>query len=270
MLAYSTIPTRAQFKRGNSAVLGMRRHDPALVRIEDVLARLESSPDDFVLVAELFFDLNGWLNAYHDGESRIARGRYPAISWLHEVTHHKLRWLSGARTQGQLSRILDEIFGSRSEARLFERDGGFVSPQRKTAKLIFDAGRAYRVLTEPGLPRGMHRVDSCWFESDFTRTLIRANDDANDNGGAPPQGFAPFVMSLDREFYMARDGLRPAFFAEAPIAASGTMRIVDGRIVGIRGAKLSAVLQGLRGRGVDIAGITVHEPKPEAEPALAS
>jgi hypothetical protein len=270
VFGYSTIPTKAQFKRGNAVVLGMRGHDPELIFIEDMLGRLESAPDDFVLMAELFFGLNGWLNAYHDGASHIERRRYPAISLLNEAAHRKLRWLCGAGTQGQLSRILGEIFGSWNEARPFERDRGLATSQRKAAKLIFDAGRAYRVLTEPGLPRGMHRVDSSWFESDFARGLTRANDD----DGLPPEGFAPFVMSPDREFYMARRGFRPAFFADVPIAAAGTMRIVDGRIVGLRGdgsrgAKLSAVLQGLRVRGVDIAGITVHDGDSRAEPALA-
>lgn len=272
MPAYMMLPSMAKFVQDT----GPAGHDATLRYITDTLNRMPPGGNDrFIAMTDLFFGLNGWIKAYHEGSVQIRKPAYPAVAALTDCVIKELQKVVGAPTAAHLSRALSNMFGLANVSAGRRTDANFNAitfdkGRRELSRLHFRNGLAFRARTPdmigaPPGPDGLTLVQSRWFETDIRR-----------QGVDSMPGFAPFVMSLEREFYMARHEVaqggifHSAYFGDGRVGAAGTMLIETGRVLAIRSdsghfrpppRSMASALKGLQAKGLSIDNVTVYDFK---------
>jgi hypothetical protein len=240
--AYSHVPSAAQFQKDSSVMLAVRSHDAIISHIDWLLGRYrahewKTDAKAKVILCDLFVTTNFWLKRYYEKHPAMKRERHPAVSALFERVTIELRMVFGC-TRAEVGQRITEIFGRdlTPEGEQTDRAKGahFYDCQAlKTLRLRFRSGRVYHY--EQNHRRGPMRlvpVNSAeFYEAVRAVGMVRRPD------------WAPFIMTLEREFYMSRHTLNvpgaPNIFHSAytgggTVCAAGTMLIRSGQILGIR------------------------------------
>jgi hypothetical protein len=282
---YHQIPSPAQFQKDSSVTLALRKSDKILTHVDWLLERYTHytiSTTDWsmrrVILADLFLTCNYWIKLYHERHPRILKERYPAVLALFEAVVEKLGELLQC-TKGQVAQALDEIYGRTMHAHGFE-----VDYKEGRAKYFSKAEAAiYRIRFQGGLAYQYE-----WWKPNFGRKLVPAESErafveisrrgANGADRAfTKKNFAGFVMTIERELYMAKhdigtshghDGLFHSSYTKGQqVMMAGTMLIENGRIKAIRGdsghykpteQNMAMLLQALGMFGVDLSRIELY------------
>ena len=274
MTTYANIPSAAQFKNDSSVLAAVRAKDHNLAAIDGLLEafpRATARDERFTALVELFFAINSWVMALRAKVSGVEPKRYDAIMALLAVVEKELMAMLGIANRGTLASELVKICGLKLTSGGLSTDlrfnaQYFKSARREAAKLHILGGVIKRYTVDlVGAPKGLQPVESSWF--------VNANMSRGAAGFALPD-FAPFVMSMEREFFMtyhfhgSQGVYHSAYFAGGPVAMAGTMLIRNGRLLGIRGdsghyqpgpEKMAACLRALKAKGVVLRGVQVYD-----------
>jgi hypothetical protein len=285
-LTYSAVPTAAKFQKDSSITFAIRGDDRILKHIDWLLERYaersggknESWSLRRVILADLFMTCNFWIKSYHQGNTRMKKERYPAVLALFESVVSALTMLLQC-TRAQLPGILEEMFG-----RDMHKHGIEVDYDSKRAKYLSEAERhIYRVRFRAGLAyqynwwvQGAHSTHLLLAESKRAYTAIRKKGNDNTVVEVFP-GWGCFVMTLEREIYMAKPDVgavgskagifHSSFTGGDIVTMAGTMLIENGIVKGIRtdsghytptNTNMSMLLQALAMYGVDLCRIRMY------------
>jgi hypothetical protein len=177
------------------------------------------------------------LKSYYEKHPGMKRERYPAVSGLFERVKYELVFAFNCH-EDDVGHKITEIFG-----RDLTQDGKNTDQNKRAAfydklqlklyRIRFKAGRAYQ-LRQNDKRGGMQfaPVNS----ADFFEAV-------NAVGAVRTPGWGPFVMTLEREFYMSMHTMKKAsdnifhsaYTRGGTVSGAGTMLIKNGQILGIRG-----------------------------------
>jgi hypothetical protein len=240
MKAYRTIPTLAQWRSDSSVTLGTRSSDVILSRIDALVAAFNERPREFqVIVCDLYFTIDYWLK-YFKTNSKMEKGREPAMMVLFKVVVDYLCGMLNCR-MWSLRHELETVFGRELtplglKMDLLEKRAQYLErAELEKYKIWFRGGMAYQWPIQPG---------------QGARQLVNSADVYNARAGAmntselPAVNYGSFVLSMERDFYMARhapgsedkfDGFyHSSYMAGKTVMAAGSMLIVGGRIERLR------------------------------------
>lgn len=284
MKNYATVPSSAQFKSDSSVLGATRAKDQNLFAIDallDTYMRTMERDARFTVLTELFFTINSWVMALRAKSPGVEPKRYDAVMALLAAVEKELMTLLGVGNRGTLAHELVKVCGLTLTTLGANTDSRFVaqsmkSARREAAKLHIQGGVIRRYTVDiVGAPRGLQPVNSGWFVN---------NSIARGNAGVAIPDAAPFVMSMEREFYMAyhfhgSSGVyHSAYFGGGAVGMAGTMVVKNGKLVAIRGdsghyqpgpAQMANALRTLRSRGVDLKGVLVYDYLRYVPPRLA-
>lgn len=271
-LNYPGIPTVSQFRKDSNVSLAIRSNDQMLHAMDRSLEKLAQASDDkMALTADLFFTINSWIKLFHEKGRGIEPGRYPAISALSEAVQDELSKMYGVTSRGQLARKLNEIFGAQITSSGSSTDAQFkammfTKAARESKRIYFEGGKMKRYTSDlrENVRPGLQLLDS---------KLFAGPPIARRGAGFSLPGFAPFVMSMEREFYMTKHtveqgGVFHSAYFNGVVAMAGTMLVENGVLKAIRGDsghyqpdkyKMVNALRALRARGVNLRGVTVYD-----------
>lgn len=245
-VTYADVPALAQFRKDSSITFAIRDNDHVLAYIDHLLERYHkwsAGSDEHaysmrrVVLCELFLTCNYWIKSFHEQRPMMKKERYPAVLGLFEAVVNKLTVLLGC-TRPMVAYTIEEIFGREMtqagiSTDLRQNAAHFDRKTRAAFRLRFRAGRVYCYENYGTGSMRLKPANSIDFYTAVTRR----------GAGATIHGWAPFVMTLEREFFMTRHSLnesgRPnifhsAYTAGGIVAAAGTWSIRDGVIDGIR------------------------------------
>jgi hypothetical protein len=200
---YAVIPSASRFRDDSSVFGATRSKDAALHAIDgllDALPRTAQRDERFTTFAELFFAINSWTIALRSKTPGVEPKRYDAVMALLAVVERELMGMLGVGNRGTLANELIRICGLPLTAGGQNTDFRFMaqamkSARREASKLHISGGIIRRYTVDiVGAPPGLQPVNSAWF---VNNSLSRGT------AGAAMVDFAPFVMSMEREFYMA-------------------------------------------------------------------
>jgi hypothetical protein len=241
MKTYTTVPTLAQWRSDSSVALATRSSDVILSRIDALVSAFNERPREFqVIVCDLYFTIDYWLK-YYKTNSKMEKGREPAMMVLFKVVVDYLCGMLNCNLWS-LRHELDLVFGRElstlgikmdvqlKRARYLER------AELEKYKIWFRGGLAYQWPVQAG---------------QGTRQLVNSASVYNPQAGQidtdalPAVNYGSFVMSMDRDFYMARhapgsddnkfDGFyHSSYTGGKTVMAAGSMLIESGRIKRLR------------------------------------
>ena len=281
---YSQIPTPGQFQHDSSVTFAFRKDDTILTHIDWILERYQSrvrlgnEPVAPAILSHLFMTCNFWIKSYHEGNQRMKKERYPAVLALFEAAVNRLCELLQCH-RGNLPYILEEIYGRDMHAHGFQVDYDsqrahyMDKDERQVYRMRFKGGLAYQYpWWSSSAP--MRLVPA---ESSHAYTAIRRKGE-NGNAEDASQDFGCFVMTLERELYMAKPlvgdaGSQEGMFhssltAGGVVTMAGSMLIRNGKILAIRSdsghykptrMNLGLLLQALAMYGVNLKQITLYD-----------
>lgn len=238
---YSGVPSAAQFRKDSSVTFAVRSNDVVLNHVDWLLEQYPTHLRDAsmrrVILVDLFLTANHWIKLFHERSPQVHKDRYPAVLALFESAVVDLARLLGC-TRGQVAAFIEEMYGrditaGGRQTDLVKNAKYFDKLQREEFRIRFQGGRAHQYARDAE-PVRLVAVNS----ADHYAHVRRGN-----LGDASP-GWAPFVMTLERAFYMTKHTLNvpnePNLFhssylgPDTPIACAGTMLIEQGVIRGIR------------------------------------
>lgn len=282
------IPPLAVWKSSSSVTLANRASDKVLTRIDEYVGKADVKGDRRVTLAWLYYMTDHWLMLAGVGTSvkgnlqskDINSGRLAAMYALFMVTVDTLcadltkGMFGGAYgvTPNTLPEFLEQMFGRDILAKklhqdIWQGDGKYIEASELLKyRLQFKGGLVYM---------------TNWFEPNAAPKLVLAN-----SSHAAPLGknfypeteehYGGFVMGMSRELYMnqhvtGRAGQHSSFFHSSyfggkGVLCAGTIKIVNGRIVGIsngsghyapRVSELLSLIQVLEMHGVPMNQVTV-------------
>jgi hypothetical protein len=279
-LKYNDIPSVQRFQKDSSVTFATRKDDRILVHLDWLLERYNARQDDWslrrIILCDLFLTANFWVKSFHENNKSILKERYPAVLALFEVTVDKLCLLLGVG-KGALALQIEEMVGRDNTPAGKQTDFNmsakiFDAKVREVFRIKFRDGLLYHNFPEAKVPGRLVKLNS---EDYYTKLARRAAP-----GGAMAHGFegwGPFVMTLERVFYMTKHTLNepglPNIFHSSytgggTISAAGTMLVVDGRLKGLRpdsghykplAANTLAALQALGMFGVKLQEVMVYD-----------
>lgn len=284
------VPTLAQWKSSSSVMLANRSSDHVLARIDEYVGKADVKGDRRVTLAWLYFMTDHWLKLAGVGTNAkgqshlqakdINTSRLPSMYALFIATVEALcadltkGMFGGAYgvTPNTLPEFLEQMFGRDILAKklkqdIWEGDARYIEASELLKyRLQFKGGLVYK---------------TNWFEKNAAPKLVLAN-----SSHAAPKGkhfypetedhYGGFVMGMSRELYMnqhvtAGAGQKSSFFHSSyfggkGVLCAGTIRITNGRIVGIsngsghympRVSELLTLIQVLEMHGVAMSGVSV-------------
>ncbi len=255
------VPGLQTFKNDSGITFANRNEDQILTKLDKGLEKynLANAKSDYSLrriaLVDLFLTANYWIKSYHQQNKLMKAERYPAVSALFEAVVAQLATLLQC-PRPQVSRRIEEIFGRdltsegvstdiRFDAKIYDK------VERGRHRLHFRGGLAYRYEAVANGPMQLVPLDSSKYYTKLERG--RQGDKA-----LQFENWGPFVMTLEREFYMSKHTLNvpdaPNIFHSAytggyeqpgpapyqgytqgaTVSAAGTMYVVAGKILGIR------------------------------------
>ncbi len=307
---YSTVPSAARFKQDSSVAFAVRKDDRILAHLDFLLERHDHYGRDLdfnkcrVILCDLFLTANYWIKCFHEKSPRMRKERYPAVLALFEVSIEELcqpwhfdvkkptwvplsdgpdcrAWRSSSNKAQWVAGRIQEIYSLKLDAHgeYIDQTVGaaryFDKMQRRIYRLRFSGGRAYQYQ---------------WWRKHWQFELVPAESKRaeaaiarmGDDGEKSPasKGYGGFVMTLDRELYMAKhklggEGMRDGIFhssytAGEPVVMAGTMLIRNGYIQAVRcdsghykpgSINCALLLQGLGMFGVNLRKVAVYDFK---------
>jgi hypothetical protein len=241
--SYSAVPSPKQFQKDSSVTFAVRRDDTILAHLDWLLEQYSSGPHHhlptrrLVILCDLFLTANYWIKNY-EGSSRMKKDRYPAVLALFEAVVNQMAQQLHCKIC-EVGQYVKEIFGRdmTDKGAQTDRDNNahyFNKVEREMYRLKFKGGKVYNTDPEKHHPPRLGLLTS----SDYSQDGLR-----RPGGSIPLPGAAPFVMTMEREFYLTRHYLNvpghenifhSAYTSGGIVAAAGTMLVNAGTIVGIR------------------------------------
>ena len=281
--SYAAIPSAAQFRKDSSVTLARRSDDRVLTHLDWVLERYahHMRPDTFdpgmrrVILCDLFVASNYWIKSFHEKRPAMLRDRYPAVLALFEAVVNELCTLLGC-TRPMVAQAVEEMFGRDLTPGGVETDASMAPQYFDRAELAllrirFRAGVAYHYGLGAAVGGQLAPLQTAQF---YTGVARKGNDGQRH---APGKDWAPFVMTLEREFYMTKHWLNEvghqnvfhsSYTRGGTVSAAGTLYAKDGVISGIRPdsghykpleQNVAAALLALQMFGVPMARLYVHD-----------
>lgn len=241
MIKYTRIPTLSAWQSASSVSLAIRRSDAVLHRIDNLVWAFHESPLHLMrsVACDLYFSVDYWLQHFKTNHQMDKR-REPAMNALYAAV---VDFLCGAFNCqiSTLPRELDLMFGRELSELGFRIDMEFGRAQylqRKDldhCRIWFKHGLAYQ-----------------WGSGTEGRTYKLLDSAGLHNpaafvakeGQLPNPGYGAFVLSMDRNLYMARhqpgeNGAFNGFYHSTylggqAVMAAGSMLIQSGRIQRMR------------------------------------
>ncbi|HEY1377435.1 MAG TPA: hypothetical protein VGF55_11615 [Gemmataceae bacterium] len=279
-ITYMTMPLVRQFQKDSSVTFAIRGDDRILFHIDWLLERYhffnwrpgaDAESKRRLILSDLLMTCKFWLKRAKEGHPRMKKERAPAIAALEAAVWNQLRAVLRC-TREEAEQTIDEIYGrSLSENGLntddLHQDAKYFSEmERKAYRLRFRGGLAYQYP---------------WWDTSARQTLRPAdsshafNPEVQRPGGAVGlDGFGGFVMTMDREVYMAKHTIggqfgqngvyHSSYTAGRVVTRAGTMLIKAGEIKAVRSdsghykpteQNMAALLQGLSMYGVNLRQI---------------
>lgn len=299
-MRYSYIPDPATFKRDSSVSLARRASDPVLTRVDNLLAfyqtlRFDTDTEKQLLalavLTDLFMALRYWLRLAQTtpNHATLKVERQPAMQALLDAVVGRLSQELGVSADGvpgfvrdfkcrdmtDYGHFADNSVGDDLGTSAPARDFYFKTARRAATAVRFKNGVAYRMSTKSGEKGRLVKLNSADFESRMMR-----------GGSASLKGWAPFAMGDEGDLYMTRHFIalddadnttherifHSTYTGGGPLVAAGTMLVVDGLILGIRGDSghyrptdhnIAEALRMLATRGVKIQRIKWHDWEPK-------
>lgn len=246
-ITYKEIPTVKRFMSDSSVTFAVRGEDKILIHLDWLLERYhlyerkqdESLPQ--IILCEIFLTANYWIKSLKEKNPRMKEGRYPAVLALFGAAVAELGRLFRCSDR-EVARQIEEMFGRdltpegaktdrKMHARMFGVD------ELALYRIRFRGGKAFHYGLEPTGPKRLAPLDTAPF---FTEVARKGADGKMNKTN---EGWGPFVMTLEREFYMAKHWLgtpghsnvfHSAYTKGRPVSAAGTMLVEGGVIKGIR------------------------------------
>jgi hypothetical protein len=255
-IKYEDVPSPERWRKDSSAFGAIRSKDIILAQIDryvDQFAVAKNQPGGAgkVLLSDMFQACNAWISGYVRGSANMLKDRHPAVQALFSVTTLKLAdalGVSMTRNGEDLSPLQRQMMvGNKmrdglgiqiTQAGLTTditcgRGSNINSARLKEFRISFKGGLAYQ---------------NTWWAAKVERMPAESENTADETRTlgniASSKGFAPFVVTLDRNFYMAlhrvgtdygHDGLfHSSYNNGAPLLMAGTIRIESGVITGLR------------------------------------
>ncbi len=260
-ITYTTMPTLEKFKKDSSVTLAFRDKDIILTHIDAKLAAHHTAIASHqqaiadLLLIELFQSCNVWITSFNRGNPLLLKGRYLAVLALFEAVVSELaRALGIPKTANGADVYLAPKVAQKMRDMLgFELDPHGVhvdvtkgraavmdQAQRFQHRVYFKHGLAYQ---RPWWSQGANRLKFVLADSSHAAVPDGLRN-ANLPGAASTSGYGTFVMSQDRNLFMARHSLggdnsfagifHSSYTAGSRVIAAGSMKIQQGRILGVR------------------------------------
>lgn len=250
-ITYAGVPSVKQFQKDSSIALAIRSRDRILSHLDWLIERYHvhvADPDQrrlpSIVLVEIFLAANYWIKSYHENRPDMKKERYPAVLALFEAAVDALaHGLQVGRPQ--VAQQIKEIFGRDITQEGLDTDEikkahFFDARELALLRIRFKGGLAYHY----GLDAEKHAeltlkpLDS----KKFYLAVVRKNGRGGQKSECFP-GWAPFVMTHERELYMTKHWLDDAkhknifhssYTRGGMVAAAGTMGVKNGAIVGLR------------------------------------
>jgi len=288
-ITYQTIPNFGAWKSDSKVkdIRVRRKHDPILLRIDNIIRAIETSTDNgeaLYLRFELFFSTNFWLKSIKQQHTmeKMQPGREPAVRALFQCNAKALAASFDCGVQA-LPNVLEQHFGRTlsQHGRTMDIDSYHYFKQqaeREKFKLFYKGGVVYQ-LPWRDIQQGkdIKLVKPVRAESAVIR--MHTKPGLRD---VLKEDWAFFVMSIGRELYMTPHhgvikngtsaGVVPKFHSSImsgmPVSCAGSICIKNGIVTGIRNDSghyqptnfhLLNVLQHLSMMGVSLQKVTVYD-----------
>ena len=260
-LTYRHMPSVQQFKKDSSVALAVRDKDIILTHIDrklqayaSAVASNEQNTAD-LLAMELFQSCNFWIASFNRRNPLMLKGRYPAVLALFEAVVNELATAFGLeKTKDgvdlymapKVASLMRDMFGF-----ALHSHGVTLDVKESRAATLDEAQRAtYRVYFKHGLA-----YQRPWWTTGPDRLKLRLADsqhaavpeglrNANLPGAQASPGYGTFVMTQDRNLYMAIHSLgesgtfagifHSSYSGGSRVIAAGSMKIQNGRVLGYR------------------------------------
>jgi hypothetical protein len=231
---YTSVPSASTFQKDSSVALAIRRQDRILSHMDWLLTEYEkaTTPSKHVILTDLFLTTNFWIKSWHEKRPSIEmqKERYPAVLALFEAAVTELACVMWC-PKGQVAAGIEEIFGRDITDDGIRTDSAndtlfFGEIERKAYRLQFKYGQIYHSqLNSVKRTLGMALLNSNDYFTGVTRF-----------GAAVGIGWAPFVMTRERDFYMTAhsQNIYHSSYTGGTVAAAGTMFVEAGVLLGVR------------------------------------
>jgi hypothetical protein len=244
---YKSIPSVKQFQSDSSIMFAVRGEDKILIHLDWLLERYHlhtrsgAAGLQRIILCEIFLGANYWIKSHHENRPHMKKERFPAVLALFEAAVRELCALL-ACNERMVARHIEEIFGRDLTPEGAKTDGKRkpqLFPENELAlyRIRFKGGRAYHLGLNASLPMRLAPLHTEPFFSPIARK------DTDGEVAPPNEGWGPFIMTLEREFYMTkhwfdtpghRDVFHSSYTHGRTICAAGTMLAEHGVIKGIR------------------------------------
>lgn len=286
-ITYSEIPDSDTWAKDSSVMLAIRKNEPSLLRIDQLLEMYRFAPKNKpgvwgLILCDLFLTIEYWFSMREKFKGKVNEGRLPAMRALFEVTVAKLGPFFADRdgkpaSAPQVSNAMKLFVGAGMSNHGYLADDTmgfekFTNEQVYSYRLWFKGGLAYQMPWWTANPAGHFELASSKHGYLPVRRPKAGHSQVADN----LVGWAPFIMTLDRFIYMAKhdfDANRKSgnYFHSSynngqRVTMAGTMNIHNGQITGIRMDSghyqpglhnLVALIWALKMYGVDLKKISL-------------
>ena len=269
------MPTLSKWQSDSSVAMATRKSDPVLSRIDFLVSAFHDAPMSAArgVACDLYYCIDYWLK-YVKTNRNMNKGREPAMRALYACT---VEFLCSAFhcSVNVLPRELDMMFGRELSELGFKFDFEHGKAEYLEGKEIekykiwFKGGRAYQ-FTRPPEKAARRLLDSSRLHN--PEAFVRRE------GQLPNADYGAFVLTMGRDFYMARHApgeanqfngfYHSSYVAGQTVMAAGSMLIRSGRIMRIRSdsghykpvdTNMLQVLRALRMVGMPIDDIVVED-----------
>jgi hypothetical protein len=240
---YGKMPSPAEFHRDSSVMMAVRSQDRILSHLDEALARYHITRKIYnrrnVILCDMFVTANYWLKSFREKNPAMKEGRYQAILALFQRVTSELQTAfqcTVTQVPGYITEMLgrDLTDGGRNTDAM-RNPRYYDELTLRKFRLRFRSGRAYLFEHRSHLPVRLVPLNSELYEQKITVM-----------GTTRLDGWGPFVMTVERDFYMSKHHLadnadptqcifHSAYKAAGTVSAAGTMLVKNGQILGLRG-----------------------------------
>jgi len=241
---YLKLPTFAQWKTDSFAHLGVRKNDPVLTRIDNLVDAINRTKSDSpYLYVELFYAITYWLRDHRrnpfEQKQFVSDQRVPALTALYSLSKKLLASVFACTPDG-LESVLQQYSGKTRSALGQFKDANstvdhFLSFSAARQFLVsFKNGLAYQLEWNKPNPKIVLANSSVWHAQTVDADKVLQGD------------FAHFVMDMDRDLYMGphmsvnaeRAGKVPevhsSWLRGKPVQCAGSLCIENGVVTGLQ------------------------------------
>jgi hypothetical protein len=280
-IKYHVMPMQNQwFKDTPPSAASAGKTDTLYAQVSDLIgayhsARRHDGQTYKLVLCEMFHVINQWNKRFKEGDKALDKSRYPAMMALFDLVLHYLKPVLGVTSDMGVANKMRELFGKHMTTHGVYQDYVVKSAKYLTEleanlyRLHFRSGRALQYGWWMSSENGPSTLVPAQSKEAYVH-IVR-------DGSAASVGYGGFIMTLEREFFMAkhslgnRGGLDGVFHSSycsgGRVGCAGTMLIVDGEVRAIRNdsghyeptkGNVVHCLQALKMNGVEIDGIEMY------------